>query len=131
MSVLGDELTGDPLGRGYDAMTAEEAAIDLTTQYRSGPVEAVTGAAILNTTDDAEFDALPDTAKDRWLALCAIDSIDVTSGVAKAIEADLFGPGTATRTSLLAMKTRPISRATELGLPTVKPGHVEEARRNG
>jgi len=34
MSILSDELTNDPLTRGYAGMTDEEATTDLNTEYR-------------------------------------------------------------------------------------------------
>ena len=37
MSILSDELTNDPLARGYGAMTDQEAADDLNTVYREAP----------------------------------------------------------------------------------------------
>ena len=43
MSILSDELTNDPLARGYGAMTDQEAADDLNLIYREAP----DGGAIL------------------------------------------------------------------------------------
>jgi len=127
-AVLKDEITVDPLTRGYDGMSDAAIAVDLNTVYRTRTVESVTGSAIFNATDDVEYGALTDAEKDRWLALCAVDSVDVSSGVAKALEAEIFGPATTTRTNLLALKTEDISRAVELGLGVVNQGDVEKAK---
>lgn len=127
-SALKTELTTDPLGRGYSGMTDEEAATDLNTDYRAGGVATVGGGDVLNATDEAEFDALTDAQKDRWLALCGVEDINVSSGVAKSLEADLFGPGTATRTALLVLKTRSITRADELNFPKMEEADVDYAR---
>lgn len=132
---LDAELTNDPLGRGYAGMTDQQAADDLNTKYRNLTVDYVTGDAIFNATDDVEYAALTETQKASWDRLCAIAQIDVTSGVAKSREAELFGAGTQTRTNLLALKYTPISRAVELNLfdadaenETVTALHVQQAR---
>lgn len=110
------ELTNDPLGRGYAAMTNQEAADDLNTLYRNQATDNVTGAQIFNATDDTEYAVLTETQKSAWDRLCAINEIDVSNGVAKAREAELFGPGTQTRINLLALKYIAISRAQELDI---------------
>lgn len=125
---LKTELISDPLGRGYSGFTDEQAMTDLNTVYRTRTVTTVPGSAIFNATDDTEYSALTDVEKDRWLALCAVLEIDVSSGVAKALEAEIFGPGTTTRSNLSALKTEDISRAEELGFGVVKTGDVEYAR---
>jgi len=126
--TLSNEINSDPLGRGYSGMSAEEITVDLNTIYRTKPVETVSGSAIFNATDDAEYAALTDAEKDRWLALCAVLEVNVSSGVAKALEAAIFGPGTTTRSNLISLKTENVSRAVELGLGIVKVGDVEYAR---
>lgn len=127
-AALKSELITDPLGRGYSGMTDAEAATDLNTAYRSRTVTVVGGGSVLNATDDAEFGALTDEQKSRWLALCGIEKINVSSGVAKSLEADLFGPGTATRTALLVLKNESISRVEELNLPRIQEPDVNYAR---
>jgi hypothetical protein len=126
--VLQDEITNDPLARGYSGMTDSEVTDSLNTVNRTYTRDTVTGSEILNVTDDAEFAALTDVNKDRWMALCGIGSIDTSSGIAKALEADIFGAGTTTRDNMVDLKNPDCSRATELGLPTVKVGDVEYVR---
>jgi len=109
-------------------MSDEEATSDLNTVYRTRTVETVPGSAIFNATDDTEYGSLTDTEKDRWLALCAVLEINVASGVAKALEAEIFGPGTTTRSNLAALKIENISRAVELDFGVVKVGDIEYAR---
>jgi len=127
--VLHTELDTDPLTRGYSGMSDSEAADDLNTVYRTLPVDTVPGSDIFNNTDDAEYGALTAEEQNRWLNMCGVSDIDVSSGVAKSLEAELFGAGTDTRTNLLALKTRDVSRGEELGLGIVKAGNVEEVRR--
>lgn len=90
----------------------------ITTVDRTITVDSVPGSDVFNATDDVEFDALTAADKDAWVQLCQVADIDVTSGIAKSLEASVFGNGTTTRTNLLALKNPPASRAEELGLPT-------------
>ncbi len=129
IDILNSEITSDPLARGYSGMSDEEVTVSLNTVDRTCTVSTVTGAAIFNATNDLEFGALTAENKDRWVQLCQIGEIDISSGIAKALEADIFGEATTTRANLQSLKSPECSRAAELGLGTVKPGHVEEARR--
>ena len=129
LDILITELETDPLIRGYSGMSDDEASDSLSVVDRTLPVDTVDGGAILNATDDTEFSVLTVPEQDQWLGLCGVDGIDVSNGVAKAIEANLFGGGTATRANLGALKTRAVSRGVEIGFGTVAAGHVEEARR--
>lgn len=128
MTILADEITNDPLARGYAGMTDQQVADSMNAVDRTQVQAFISGSEIFNATDDAEYAALTDAQKSAWDALCAIDSIDTSSGVAKAREAELFGPATATRTALQALKNKPVSRATELGLPTITADRVTTAR---
>lgn len=127
MSLI-DEITNDPLVRGYSGMTDAELADSLNTENRSVTKQFLTGSEIFNATDDVEYAALTDAQKSSWDALCAIGSIDTNSGVAKAREAELFGVSTTTRANLLAVRTQTVSRAVELGLGSVDEGDVKKAR---
>ena len=128
---LKDEITNDPLTRGYAGMTDAQVADSLTnTIDRVVTKQFISGSEIFNATDDTEYSALTDAQKSAWDALCAIDQIDTVSGVAKAREAELFGGGTTTRTNLLAIRNETVSRAQELGLGNVNEGDVRQARAN-
>lgn len=122
------ELDADPLTRGYSGMTDAQAAADLNTVYRTLTVDEIRGSAAFNVTDDAEFALLTQAERDEWVQLCQIESIDVSNGIAKSIEARLFGAGTQTRTNLLALKNPAASRAEELGFGLVLESHVAFAR---
>lgn len=118
---------GHPDTGAYNA-DDELAAGQLNVVNRTRTRDTVTGSEILNATDDAEYGALAAGQKTDWLGLCGIESIDTASGVAKSMEADLFGAGTTTRTSLAAVRSPAASRAVELGLGRIGPGNVTEAR---
>lgn len=126
--TLKAEITDDPLSRGYSGMSDIEVANDMNTVYRNTIRPTVSGSEIFNETDDVEYAALTDAQKASWDRLCGIDSIDTSSGVAKAREAELFGAATTTRSNLTALRNPPASRATELGLSKVREGHVQMAR---
>ncbi len=129
LAVLKTELlAGHPDTGAYDADDAV-AATELNVVNRTRTRATVEGSEILNATDDEEFTGLAAADKSRWLALCGVDEINTSSGVAKSLEADLFGENTTTRTNLVALKSPPASRAIELGLGVVTQGKVWEARR--
>lgn len=125
--MLKDEITNDPLSRGYSTMSDLEVVASLNKTI-DRPIKFLSGSDIFNATDDEEYAALTDIQKSSWDALCAIDSINTSSGVAKAREAELFGGGTATRANLLALKNNKQSRAQELGLGRVRDFQVAAAR---
>ena len=126
--ALAAELTaGHPVTGAYNADDAL-AAGELNAVNRTKVRDTVAGSEILNATDDAEFIALTDVEQTKWLDLCGVEAIDTASGVAKALEADLYGGGTTTRTNLAAVRAPAASRADELGLGFVYPGHVQNAR---
>ncbi len=126
--ALKNELINDPLVRGYSGMSDEQALADLLTAYRTKAVQYVSGSQILNATDDVEFAALTLDQRTLWVSMCSSDRIEVSSGVAKSIEADLFGPGSTTRDNLVALKTENITRALELGLYPLQLEDITYAR---
>ena len=126
MNILIDELTLDPLAIGYTGMTDQQVVDSLNALTR--PIQFLSGSAIFNATDDTEYDTLTDAQKSSWDALCSIDVIDTSNGIAKARERELFGPGTTTRSNLQSLRVNKQSRAQELGISRVREGHVQEAR---
>lgn len=120
-------LAGHPVTGTYSSDDFVAAA-ELNVVNRTRNRDTVSGSEILNATDDAEFGALAVASKQLWLDLCGVEEIDTSSGVAKSLEADLFGAGTATRTNLAAVRSEDVSRGEELGLGFVGQGDVEDAR---
>jgi hypothetical protein len=143
-SKLRDELTIDPLGRGYSGIADEQAADDLMSKYRT-LVSPITMANIIrwsarhDTIHALETAVASGVADKRRLARAAlaliespqIDTLDlgdveisgmfdalVTLGVFTSAEQD----------DLVAFGASLISRATEIGLGRVKPGYVGKAR---
>lgn len=126
-ATLRNELSNDPLDRGYSSMTPVAVADDLNTTYRTREKSAVTGSELWNRTNPAEFSALSDAAKDQWLALCAIDSVD-PFGPAESVATDIFSAGSDTHTALGEFRTEDITRGDELGLDLVRAYDVAKAR---
>ena len=126
--ALKTELTTDPLTRGYSAMDDVAAAVDLNTVYRERDVESVTGQEIFEAAVTSELDALTDAQRTKFYAIIGMGEILVNGTNTKAALLAMFGAGTTTRTNLGTLQKQSVSRAVELGLGTVAPGDVENAR---
>lgn len=125
--VLRSELLSDPLGRGYSGMTDAQAATDLNTAYRNRNRGTMTGSEVLNAIDKAEYNALATRQQDVVWNILALGVLN-PFGVEAALFADIFGGGSTTIGALQAARVEAISRAWELGLPPMRPGHIGKAR---
>lgn len=132
IDALKTELSTDPLTVGYSEMDDATAADSLndTSTGRTLPVDIFSGAEIFEMIDAAEFDAL--TAADKVLVdrvLGLGDGITVSpSSKARVVLLAAFDVGTVSRMAMVAAVSRTVSRAEELGLGFVYPGHVQTAR---
>ena len=130
--ILHDELTADPLARGYSTMSDAQAAADLNTVYRTRTLEQLDQANVYNAVVPAEFVTLSaDGKREVWdiVQVGGAGGLWVRPGdIARARFIALFGAESDTIQALAALLTEDISRAQELGLSTVKPGHVTKAR---
>ena len=126
-AVLHDELTLDPLARGYAGMTDAEAATDLNTEYRQVHVESMSGSEVAQNIVPAEYAALTDTKKTQTLALFGWSSLNPW-GKEADVMIGIFGVGSQTIANLQTTRLKMISRAVELGLGFVFPGDVQAAR---
>ena len=124
--ILNDELTNDPLGRGYDGMSNREAADDLNVVYRTRNRASMSASEVLNAVDAAEYSALADLDKDRLWQLLAIGDLN-PFGVEATLMQDIFGAGT-TITALASARVDAVSRGVELGLSRVGEGDVWDVR---
>lgn len=127
---LRDELTQDPLGRGYASMTAQQAADSLNAVNRAIPRTSISGNDLLACTTVAELTGLTAASRDVYLALIQMASLDITSANVRTILGTLFAAGTTTRANLIALgnSTIAVSRAAELGLGAPTAGEIERAR---
>ncbi len=127
--VLKDELTLDPLARGYAGMNDAQVVADLNRAIQDNWVMLLS-SDIFEAIDVNEFMALSPAQQsriDRILGL-GTEIRTAPSSHARAELLDVFTPGSATITSLIAIANQKISRATELGLGHVREGHVMEGR---
>jgi len=127
IDVLKTELTGDPLSRGYSGMTDAEAAADLNTVYRTRNKTSLSGSEVLNAVDAAQWAGLTDAQRQTVWNIVHLGTVD-PFGVEATLMIGVFGAGTATITALAASRVETVSRAAELGLGLVYPGHIENAR---
>ena len=126
-NILKIELTDDPLGRGYSGMPDIDAANDLNTAYRSQNKSSLSGNSLFTATDFTEFAGLTEERRSLWVSWCGTDR-DPFDTENIAFVNWIFGGASATLTALAAIRTENISRASELGIGTVKEGYVALAR---
>lgn len=120
-------LAGHPDTGAYNADDAI-AADEINVVNRTVNKTSMTGSEVANAIDIAEFDAL--SAGDEQLVWNVIHIGDINPfGVEATIFTAVFGGGSTTITTLAAVRKTDVSRAVELGIGPVKPGHVAEARR--
>lgn len=127
---LKNEVTNDPLARGYASMTDAQVAADLNTAYRTRERTSLSGSEIFNSIVPAEFAALADSQKQFVRDVFSLgDSVNVSTGTnARAVLLDAFGAGSTTRTNLAALVLESISRAQELELWTITEQDVGRVR---
>ena len=126
-NILKIELTDDPLGRGYSGMSDIDAANDLNTAYRSQNKSSLNGNSLFTATDSTEFAGLTEEKRSLWVSWCSTDR-DPFNTENIAFVNWIFDGASATLTALAAIRTENISRASELGIGTVKEGYVALAR---
>lgn len=129
--ALTTELTTDPLGRGYAAMSDAQAADSLNTANRTVERATLRAADIFEAVVLSEYNALAAAKKaqvDRVLNLAGGDIPVGANSKARAFLLDAFVAGSATRTALVAAVQHQVSRAAELGLGPVSHQMIAEAR---
>jgi hypothetical protein len=152
MSKLRDELINDPLERGYANMTDAECAESLNTVNRTqytaiGSDELLAwsgGGASDATSTKSRYERIEDAAANHAslevkgackaaVTLIDRDNTDLNLGLTDraAMVDGLVAGGVLTsdeKDELVAMGTRLVSRAQELGIRKVLKGHVKKAR---
>jgi len=139
------EITADPLGIGYSAMSADGVAVSVSAKTRVRPVP-ITSAELLawsgqagrfqRLEDAADNTALPGELRSvckaaRAMILRDATQLDLSLPDRAAMLGALVASGVLTdedANSLTALGREAVSRAEELGLPPVGPHHVEYAR---
>ena len=121
--VLKDEITNDPLARGYSGMTDQQIVDSLNTEDRERNKTSLTGSEVMNAIDKAEFQALPAADEATVWNILHLGTIN-PFGVEKDIMVDLFGAGSDTIAALALIRVEAISRGVELVLGVVNEGDV-------
>ena len=128
ISIIRDELTNDPVERGYSSMSDAEATVSFNTIDRTRNRTSMTGSEVMASIDKNEFLTLSPDKKQQVFGVLHMDQIN-PFGVEKDLFVDAFGAQSTTIATLAVLRVETIRRATELAVSKVKPGHVEEARR--
>jgi hypothetical protein len=126
--ILKNEITNDPLTRGYSGMTDPQIADSLNTSNRSVTVPTLTGRQIGAAIDLTEFDARTAAQQNTIRAMWPLDDIPTEAGFYREFILATFNAQSTTRANILAKFTRTSTRAAELGLPFVGAHHVAEAK---
>lgn len=144
MSTLSDELTNDPLGRGYSGMSDLAASVDLNTEYRTRTINVPIRELLvylLKAGKMKPIDVAGNTpahpAEQECYAFMSImnnanfEDLDLSDATLRSMLINIRNAGlldAADQTAILAMADEPVSRATELGLRRVRVGTVAAAR---
>jgi hypothetical protein len=128
IDIIRDEITNDPLGRGYSGMDDAAVAVDLNTVYRTINKSSLSGDELFAATDSTEFAALTDHQESLWVAFCGRSSVDPFGSSNVAFVQYIFGGGSTTVSNLNSLRTQSVSRGAELGVGSVRPGDVLQAR---
>jgi len=128
--ALKAELDGaHPITGVYDANDA--LARDELNALNIVRIKAnMTGAEIIEATDTAEYTALLDDQKNRFLTFTSGNETinPELGGIAQEILVDVFGGGSNTIVALGALRNETVSRASDIGLGPVNLGDVQNAR---
>lgn len=128
IDALRTELTDDPLGIGYSSMTAKQVRASLYAETRTEPIDSVTGQQIFEAVVPAHYDALDAANKQLFLGIVGMGTIAVGGTNTKARLAAMFTGATDTLDALVALQTRPVSRAVELKLGPIALSDIDKAR---
>lgn len=128
IKTLAAELSNDPLGVGYVAMTDEQALHSITAKTRQKNKSEIAGAEIIEMVDLSEYDMLSAQKKQLFWDLVHAGTVD-PFGNAYTLMNDAFGPSSATMAKFNSGKIKLISRADELGLRgRLRVGYIAAAR---
>ena len=148
MSILSDELTNDPLTRGYAGMTDEEATTDLNTEYRDVNYPILIDAVNYAIRENGKWTAFREKAELQTVSgtydnQSMREFMDMFTGFTSLPEVDMQGVymdgliddmvtegsmGAGVAAALKAFGVQTVSRGVELGLGRIRVGDVEYAR---
>ena len=127
-SILRDELSIDPLTRGYSGMSDRDAATDINTSYRTRNKISLTRSEVLSAVDETELDGLTNANEARFWDIIDNETLDPFGKEKQLMQTIFGGAGSTTITALAALRVESITRAIELGLGSMTEGQVGAAR---
>lgn len=127
---LYNELTTDPLARGYAGMNDQAAADDLNSTYRTRTRATLDSSEIYENIDSTEFQGKTAAQQAYVRDILGLgNNVKVGPGSkARTVMLAIFGASSTTITTLAAALSTSISRADELALGNVLPADVTRAR---
>lgn len=129
LQLLRAELDAGHPDTGPYSADNQIAADQLNAENRSLQLRVLSGDEIFAATDNTEFAGLTESKQQLWLSFCSRQTIDPFGTANVAFVQWIFGGGSATVSALTGLRTKPISRAVELGIARkVRPGTVGQAR---
>lgn len=111
----------------YASMSDQQAADDLNTVNIPRNRTSMSRTEILQSVEASAYSALTGDDLVAFWGLLGTETLD-PFGVEAQVMIKIFGGGSDTITALASARVELISRAVELGLGNVKPGHVYNAR---
>jgi len=133
--ILNTEITTDPESLGYAGKTDPEVADLLNTIGLVAPAEKVdvgvlNGQELSMAVEITEYVALNAASRDGWNTILSAGDGQVDVDDQRVVDqiAAIWGAGTTTRANLLALKTRPCSRAETLFGRGVSIHHLDVAQ---
>ena len=111
--ILENEITDDPLGRGYAGMNDADLLISLNTVNRNRNRAEVTVREVKAAINVAEYNTRTDAQKQQMIELLKRDDLDLF-GLDRDILIDIFGGGSTTVSNLLTARVESISRGVEI-----------------
>jgi len=128
LPILIEELTNDPLNRGYATMSDAEVEESIRNVYDRTRIKAwMESSEVFQAIDITEFNALTDLRQRNVMSVLAFGRVNP-----QGREADMFinyfGAGSTTIQTLQTARQQSINRCTELGIPNAWAADVARAR---
>jgi len=125
---LKEEVTIDPILRGYVPMTNQQVLDSLTLVVdRNDNASLLTGDQMFTATNATDWNGLTDAKRQMWVSFTRSD-IDPFAAANVAFVKWIFGTTAPTVTNLAALRTKKITRAVELNLGDLKLTHIANVR---
>lgn len=126
--ILQAEIINDPLVRGYGSMSAGEAADSLNVVTDTRDRQVIPAHEVFEAIDPNEMRLLADEQKGRLQSLLAMGLINIQGANTRAMLGAMFDAQSATRPNLITLQAESVSRAENLGLPTIREKDIERVR---